>query len=193
MTSLLYASVADVKAFLQISDTTDDAQIADRLAAACRRIDRDTGRRFYIDDAPSSRIYRAHNASLLMVDDIASATIVVEIGSGTSWTTVDSALYETLPENAIALGWPIETLSHLHTGCWPIWRGTRRVRVTATWGWPAVPDEIKSAAILLAARLYRRRDSPEGVKGFADLGVIRLSSYDVDYAAAIAPYVRTVT
>jgi hypothetical protein len=113
----------------------------------------------------------------------------VEIGRGDSWTTIDDTGYDMLPENALADGWAIETLERVDS-TWPVW-GSTRVRVTATWGWPAVPDPIKDACLLLAARLFRRKDSPEGVTGFSDLGAIRVSRYDADYDNAIAPYVRT--
>lgn len=186
-----YASLAELKAFLRIADTADDAELQDKLTAASRRIDRDTGRRFWADSNATARTYRAAHPELLMVDDISTATgLVVEVGRGSTWTAIDSAGYDLLPENALADGWAIETLERVDS-VWPIW-GSTRVRVTAKWGWPAVPDPIKSACLLLAGRLFRRKDSPEGVKGFTDLGVVRVSKYDSDYDNAIAPYVRTV-
>ncbi|MDX2921298.1 hypothetical protein PV370_25695, partial [Streptomyces sp. NE06-03C] len=63
------------------------------------------------------------------------------------------------------------------------------VQVTARWGWPAVPDEIVQATLIQAARLYKRKDSPEGVTGSAEWGVVRLSRRDPDVWALIEHYV----
>jgi hypothetical protein len=63
------------------------------------------------------------------------------------------------------------------------------VRVTAKWGWPAVPYPINQACILQAARIYKRYDSPLGVAGFGDLGAIRVSRFlDPDVAQMVEPY-----
>ena len=39
---------------------------------------------------------------------------------------------------------------------------------------------MQEAIILLASRLYKRRQSPEGVAGWGDLGVIRIIARDPD-------------
>lgn len=41
-------------------------------------------------------------------------------------------------------------------------------------------DETQEAIILIASRLYKRRNSPEGVAGWGDLGVIRIVASDPD-------------
>lgn len=40
--------------------------------------------------------------------------------------------------------------------------------------------EVQEAIILMASRWYKRRQSPEGVAGWGDLGVIRVSGTDPD-------------
>lgn len=186
-----YASLADLKTSLRITDTDNDTELLDKLNSASRRVDRDTGRRFWADAVTSSRIYTPHHEELLPIDDVATSSgLVVEIGRGSTWTAVDTNAYDLLPQNAAADGRAIETLTRV-LGYWPMW-GLQRVRVTAQWGWPAVPEEIHNATLLLAARLFRRKDSPEGVQGFSDLGVVRVSRYDPDYDALIGPYVRDV-
>jgi hypothetical protein len=42
--------------------------------------------------------------------------------------------------------------------------------------------EVQEAIILLASRLYKRRQSVEGVAGWGDLGVIRITASDPDIA-----------
>jgi len=41
--------------------------------------------------------------------------------------------------------------------------------------WPA---HVEEAVLIQTARLYKRRNSPEGVAGFGDLGVVRISTLD---------------
>lgn len=184
-----YTTLAKLKAVLRITDTNDDTDLGDKITAASRRVDKDTGRRFWLDDDVSAREYRPRHPELLTVDDFATATgLIVEVGRGTSWTTIDANAYDLLPANAEADGRAIETIQMVY-GCWPLWGG-QRVRVTAKWGWPAIPDDITAATLLLAARLYRRKDSPEGVAGFGDNGAVRVSRYDPDYDALIGPYVK---
>ena len=43
-------------------------------------------------------------------------------------------------------------------------------------------DETQEAIVLLATRLYKRRNSPEGVAGWGDLGVVRVIANDPDVA-----------
>ena len=41
-------------------------------------------------------------------------------------------------------------------------------------------DETQEAIVLYASRLYKRRQSPEGVAGWGDLGVVRVMAIDPD-------------
>lgn len=190
---ITYASLSEIKQVLRIpeSDTSDDVELLARLASACERVNSDCGRPhgFGLDSSATARIYRPHHEELLSVDDIGSANgLVVEIGRNNTWSGVDSSLWDTLPENAIADGLAIEQIRRL-VGQWPMW-GLQRIRVTAQWGWPRVPENIKNATLLLTARLFRRKDSPEGIKGFNDLGVVRVSRYDSDYDNLISRYIK---
>jgi hypothetical protein len=115
----------------------------------------------------------------LLVDEIgADDGLVVEVGSGSTWTAVDEADLEQWPLNALAQWQPVEALARLDTS-WP--DGPRqRVRITARWGWPAVPDEVIEATLLLAARLYKRKSSPDGTAGVGEWGPVRVSATDPD-------------
>lgn len=61
--------------------------------------------------------------------------------------------------------------------------------VSARWGWPAVPDAVIQANLMLAAKLWQRRLSPSGIQGSADAGFIRVHGIDRDIEALLAPYV----
>ena len=186
-----YATLAQLRQHLGIADTARDAQLAQVLMAARRMIDRQTGRRFDADVVASTRTYRVNarafadpDAALLLVDDIADDTgMIVETGSGSAWTVLDG--YATGPDNAIALGWPITSLLLGSGSGW----GSLHVRVTTRWGWPLTPEDIVTAQLIQAARLFKRKDSPEGIAGTADWGGVRLTRVDPDVQALIAPFV----
>lgn len=188
-----YAQLATLKSMLNIetADTTSDALLSMALTTASRAIDRMTSRRFWLDAAPTQRIYNPNQRAawdatgqLLMVDDIGDTSgLVVEVGSGSSWTAITK--YETVPENALADGRPITALLRVY-GFWGYLQG--RVRVTARFGWPTVPDEVVQATLIQASRLYKRKDSPEGVIGSAEWGVVRLARVDPDVQALVGNF-----
>lgn len=174
---------------IALDDIADDAALTTALTAASRAIDRKTGRRFWLDSTATARVYNPRSRitaqGLLLVDDIGSDSgLIVETGSGLSWTAVTE--YDPSPDNATARG---EAITGLSATGWGLTYGPDRVRVTAKWGWPAIPEEITMATLILANRLYLRKDTPEGVKGTADWGVIRLSRWDPDVESLVAPYV----
>jgi hypothetical protein len=63
------------------------------------------------------------------------------------------------------------------------------VKVTGTFGWATVPDSIKFATIIQASRLFKRLESPLGVAGVSDMGIMRVgSNIDGDVAQLINPF-----
>lgn len=197
MATTEYATRADLKMQLSIEadDTSRDRKIDRALKSASRGIDRATGRRFWLDDTPTARTYRLHqrvcreeDGDVLKVDDIGDiAGMTVESASTGGGTFADiTGTYETSPDNALADGYPVTGLLRPLT----IW-GTSftRIRVTAKFGWPAVPDDIVEACLIQAARLFKRMDSPEGVMGSSEWGVVRLSRRDPDVWNLIEPYI----
>lgn len=185
----LYATLADFKQIRPAAAGNVDIETAmtRALSTASRRIDRLTGeRQFWLDTTATARIfhtrdraYAAPEGEWLSVDDIGSITgLIVEVGDGNTWSTVTD--YQTGPENAIARRRPItKLLRPLYS--WSI-TPNPQVRVTALWGWPSIPDEVAQATLILANRLYLRKDSPEGILGSSDWGVVRLGRQDPDVA-----------
>lgn len=188
------------------TDTSRDVYLRACLEAASRGVDAHCGRTFWRDRAVSARTYRTvgrvdatdRDGELLLVDDIAATSgLIVEVGDGVSWTTLTESEYDTEPDNATVRRKPVTGLRRVAaTSCWgssgwgtPSWRRHRRVRVTAVWGWPAVPAQVVQATQMQAARLYKRRQSPEGVTGNSEWGVIRLSRVDPDVQALLATFV----
>jgi len=53
--------------------------------------------------------------------------------------------------------------------------------------WPTfMPDSVHEAAIIHAARMYRRRDSIDGTVGWADVGLTHIGRVDPDVEALYA-------
>lgn len=193
-----YISLSLLKEELGITDTDRDNLLDQAIDAAEYAIDTRAGRTgrapggaFGQDASASARQYRTvgrvnrddAGAPALLVDDIATDTdLMVESGSNGSWSTVDAGDYELEPDNAFTLGRPVTRIRRT-SGAW-----STRVRVTAVWGWPQIPEDIIRAALLQAGRLYRRKDSPEGVTGSADWGLIRLPHLDPDVRKLVEPY-----
>lgn len=189
-----YATVAEVRA--QLGDavrlTADATEVQAKIDAASRQIDDFCERRFDLDASASARVYDGGCAELL-VDDIGSASgLVVESSAdGVNWSTVTAAAYELRPLNAAgrsptayAWWWLAESASSVTAWAW-----ARRVRVTARWGWSAVPAPVHEACVLRAVGLFKRKDAPHAVAGFDGFGAVRIRP-DGDIGALLAPYVR---
>lgn len=190
MATTEYVTLELLKNSLSKTDQGKDSLLAQAIEAASRQVDNSTGRRFWLDDTatprvlnPRDRVVCDEDGERLLVADIgASAGLIAEVGQGSSWTPVTSSV-ELEPDDALIEGKPVTSLLLLN-GVWK--RGVRdRVRITAKWGWPAIPADIVQATLIQAQRLYRRKDSPEGVAGSADWGVIRMSRVDPDVQALI--------
>ncbi len=195
-----YATLAQIKNYLSISDSTDNDLLEDLIESASRSIDRIANRRFYADSSASARLYRAYSDVFVYVDDISTTTGLIvavdENGNGTySKTLTLNTDFIMDPLTASALGRPFTQLTMVsNTESWPIFPGLTQnglrpgVQVTAKWGWPSVPDDITVATLTLTADQYKRKDAPGGVLGLGDLGVIRMSPVGRDVAQIVRAY-----
>ena len=192
-----YTDLATLKAAVAITDSSRDTLLQAAISAASRWIDNTCGRFFWLTDTatartidPRNKVWHRADGNALQVPDIGSLTdLAVEEGTARdvlTWSTVASNLYVVQPADALDYGRPITELLKVYN-VWT-WTADGRVRVTARWGWPAVPDEIAQAALIMAARIFKRKDSPEGIMGAAEWGGIRLTRTDPDVAALIAPF-----
>lgn len=176
------------------TDTARDGYLLMCLEAASRGVeDHCGGRQFWRDRTATARTFRTRgrvdtsdsDGELLLVDDIAAATgLLVEARTGTGpWTTVTDVDLE--PDNALARRRPVTGLRRFGGR----WSQHRQVRVTAVWGWPVVPAGVVQATQIQAARLAKRRTSPEGISGNAEWGPVRLSRIDPDVQELLRDYV----
>jgi len=195
-----YATLAEIKAYLSISDTTDDTLLEKLVESSSRSIDKIANRRFYADTSATTRLYRAYSDIFVYTDDISGTSgLVVKVdedGNGTYSKTVTlNTDFIMDPLTASALGRPFTQLTMVsNTETWPIFPGLTQnglrpgVQVTAKFGWPSVPSDVNVACLILTADLYKRKDAPGGVLGLGDLGVIRMSPVGRDVSQMVRAY-----
>ena len=193
-----YCSLTDVKAALRIADTIDDVLLETAINSASRLIDGYCNRYFYQGSTSSEvRYYAAADSFFVEIDDLVSLTALdtAPVNSNVfdvNWSNAGSANeYELTPRNGLANGLysPYTGIKAVGAKVFPTQYGEALVRVTGRFGWSAVPDAIKQACILQSARLFKRLESPLGVAGVSDLGIMRVTrSIDGDVAQLIDPF-----
>ena len=191
-----YVALSELKSALGITVSTDDAFLNLAIDSAEQSIDDLCGRKFSADGSASARTYRAQ-PYLAVTDDISTLTgLVVKTdtsGDGTFDTTWASTDYQVEPLNNLLKTTPrsVNNLRAVGSYTFPVYGdGLAAVEVTAKWGWPAVPDSIKQATLMLSSRLYGRKASPMGVIGVGDFGPVRISRSDPDIAHLLMDYRR---
>lgn len=185
-----YVSSSDLKAYLHITDTDDDTQIALAVTAASRGADRFTNRQFGLVASPEARTYtarwdRKRCRYVVDIDDLMTETgLEVEVNG----VTVTG--YSLKPSNAALQGEPW-TLLVFDLGS-AISLDEDAVEVTARWGWSAVPTPVKQACLIQGARLFTRRNAPFGVAGSPQEGseLRLLDKLDPDVEVVLGPYRR---
>lgn len=194
-----YCTLADVKSALRITDAVDDSLIELSIEAASREIDGYCQRAFYSTTA--TRVFNATNAFITETDDIVSVTTLKTSDDGatydTTWGVTD---FQLEPLNGVTAGLtqPYTRVRAIGDYLFPQWSVTGTysnfagVQIVGVFGWAAVPTAVKQAAVLLAMRQFKRYDSPLGVAGFSDLGVMRVGRVDPDVEALLMPFKKIV-
>ena len=186
-----YATLADVKASLKITDSLDDSLLEIAVESASRLIDGYTGRYFY-NAGTATRNYAATDSWMVYIDDVQSVSEVASTDEvGNSYTTWGVNDYQLEPLNGLANGLtqPYTSIRATKQYVWPFLGDRALVKITGVWGWAAIPMAVKQATILQASRIFKRNDSPLGVAGFGDMGVIRVGArLDPDVQHLVDPY-----
>jgi hypothetical protein len=63
------------------------------------------------------------------------------------------------------------------------------VSVTGVWGYPSIPDDVREACVLLAARGFARYNAALGVVGFGDMA-LQVRAVDPDVRDFLNRYVK---
>lgn len=190
-----YATLAELKSSLTITDSDDDALLELAITSTSRMIDDFTGRFFYANGtvgSPVIRYYTPNDPWTLAVDDYVSISeIATDDNFNQTWSTVWAASdFLKEPVNNSLRGWPYTRLLATGRYVWPYYL-PQACKVTGVWGWPAVPPEVNQACIIQSSRIFVRKQSPFGIAGTPELGTVRLSSrLDPDVQAFLRPINR---
>lgn len=191
----LYATLSDFKSRVGVTNNEHDDRFRAALTVASRGVEKFCGRQFNTVAGATARKYKPVGHRLCLVDDLVSVTSLKTDDSnvGTyniTWATTD---YELSPLNGISdgePGWPYWRIGATlqQSRCFPCYsRAT--VQVTAVWGWPAVPVAVQEATLIVAEEISKLRDTPFGVGGYGDFGVIK--TRENPFASRmLAPYRR---
>jgi hypothetical protein len=195
-----YATLSDVKAALRIpgADTQDDFLLEISIEAASRQIDGFCERVF--TQSTATRIYRPTDAFTVDIDDLQTLTTLKTDSNGDggfdiTWAETD---YQLNPLNGISGGIrsPFTQIKATGQYLFPIYEprnvnaNEASVQVVGVFGFATIPTAIKQATIILSMRQFKRYDSPTGVMGFGDLGVMRVGAVDPDIQALLMPFRR---
>ncbi len=194
-----YATLSDVKAAARITDTIDDGLLEMAIESSSRDIDAYTERVFFSTGATAvARVYIPQDIYLVETDDIISVTTLKSdsTGNGTFDITWASTDYQLEPLNGLAGGisTPATRIRAIGEYLWPVYEprnvnsNQASVQVTGVFGFASIPSAIKQATILASLRAYKRYESPTGVLGFSDMGVVRVGRLDPDVERLVAPY-----
>ena len=188
----------DVKEALgiPIPDTVDDTRIDLACLASTQMIQRYCQRQFTADDTASARVFVPEHAKLSFTEDFYTTSgLIIQTDPGLdstwsqTWTASDYQL-EPLNQEEYGEPWPYHTIRAIEGLYFPRYYGRVTVKVTAKWGWSAVPSSVKQAAILQAITIFKSSDAPFGATPFAETGILRLRSALHPTAAALVQNYR---
>lgn len=191
-----YTTLATLKAYLKIDDAVEDSMLEDIIEASSRSIDQIANRHFYAESVATARTFRPNSNMRVFTDDISSLTGLIlktdPDSTGVYQTTFTINIdFIVEPTNALTKGRPINYLTIVGATALSLPVNFRpQVELTARWGWPAVPNDIEQATLILSADYYKRKDSIGGVLGLSELGAIRMSPLGRDIQAIVRAYRR---
>ena len=194
-----YASLAQIKAALRISagDATDDALLEMAVESASRLIDAYCGRNFLLGGT-ATRYYNTEDPYVVQIDDARSISAVSTSSSENGVFDISFNMTprtgdiqaEPINDYVGGLVWPFTRLRAIGDYVFPVDK-ENTVEVTAVFGFPNIPVTVTQATILQSSRIFARLQSPLGVAGFGDMGIMRVGrSLDPDVSQLIEGYRR---
>lgn len=186
--------------------TVNSLMLQRAIEACSRGIDNFCQRTFF--QATGARLFDARweddprTGVCVQVIDFGPFNDLVEIGTlktdddrdGVYETTWAAGDYQLLPLNPTAgpEPRPYDQVRATNTRAFPDPAGPGRiglVQITGDpWGWPGIPTGVNQACVLHAARIFNRKESPQGVAGWGEFGAIRVRSTDPDVIDLLEPY-----
>lgn len=182
---MAYATLAELRSFLGIDDTYDDAGLSLALTVGEQRVNDICMRTFGASAVAAAKTFAADHQRLLVLDagcDIQSTSGLIvrtdDDDTGTFETTWTIGTDFELRGGGTGYngqsGWPYTSLVAVGTKTWPTMTYRRGVQITALWGWAAVPAPVRQATLLLASEAWKSKDAPFGIAGFGEYGPLRV-------------------
>lgn len=200
-----YATTAELETRLRgefpTSVAFDTVELQDALNTASRGIESVCERQFNTDASAAVRIIPANrviSTRLALVDDFHTITgLVIEsddTGTGTSWSAWTASEYQLEPLGGVVDGrdgWPFTRIRAVDYRTFPRHdSGRAALRVTARWGWAAVPAAVKTSCLIAAVEIWKLKDAPFGVAGVGEWGTLRVRENPM-IMKKLSPYVRS--
>jgi Phage gp6-like head-tail connector protein len=187
-----YATLAQVKSALRITDSVDDTLLEQAIESASRRIDGYCGRWFYKTAQTAIKVYPFDYYNV-PTQDIANTTVTVAVstqGNGVydqTWT--QGTDYQLEPLNASLNNDPYNRIVAIGGKTFPIQvtPNVPYVQITAQWGWQNVPIDVTQACVLLSIRQFARLNAALGIVGFNDMA-IQVKAVDPDVRDLLNQY-----
>ena len=183
-----YATLAQVKSALRVTDNIDDSLLEMAIESASRAIDQYTNRNFY-NAGTAVRYYAPSNSLNVLIDDLISISKLESMNDDeqvydTTWASDD---YQLEPLNGITDGFeqPYTNIRAIGDYVYQTLEGEATVKVTGVWGWSATPIQVTQATVIQSSRIFKRLDSPLGIIS-GELGSMRVGSrLDPDVAQLV--------
>jgi hypothetical protein len=157
-------TAAQYKTWASIGDSTDDTVIGYNVIAASQMVRGWCGRSFHVDGAQvaSARYFTPIDPYTVLIDDCYNvsslATDDADDGAwSTTWATTD---YTLSPLDTVGptgeTGWPYTKIRACESAYFP---STTRptVKLTAKWGWSALPGDVFVAALMVCGELMKSK------------------------------------
>lgn len=157
-----YATKEEYKARVGKTTTGDDDTLDVQLASVSRFIEeqlgsKDAPRVFNQSEASTARYFDGNGLKAISVDDLVTlSAFAVDLDASGSWeTSVDSGDLLLQPYQASEFSRPYTRieLAPWQTTVARIPNRAKALKITGTWGWPAVPGGIKEATVGLVRQL----------------------------------------
>lgn len=180
-----YATLAELRAWTGVDDSLDDDILSSALTSAELAVETWCGRKFTQDAGVTAARMRPEAYDWLYLPafrpggtstaDVSTLTdLVVKTDDNddgtfeTTWTITTD--FEVEPFD----GPPFHKIIAVGSRWFPTTLRRPSVKVSARWGWAAVPEPVKHATLILAGEYAKLKDAPFGVVGFGDFGPVRI-------------------
>lgn len=195
-----YATRAELETRLrgefETSAAFNTVELDDALATASRGIESVCQRQFNKVTSATARLFYPDTCGRVEVSDFHTTTgLLVDVddaGDGTYSTSWVAADYELHPLDGIVddqPGWPFNEILAVGSREFSLTYRRAPIRVTAQWGWAAVPLPVKTSCLIAAVEIWKLKDAPFGVAGVGEWGTLRVRENPM-IMAKLRPYIR---